>query len=87
MFVGTSRIRVSDIKNPIPISKEYIETYCAIWIINLEDNSEVANIKFTGDVDQIYDLSLIPDSVQPELLNLDSSLIRHLFDFTEEYQL
>ncbi len=83
MFLGLSKIRVSDIKNPIPISKEYEETYSGVWIINLEENKVIAHIKFTGNVDQIYDLAIIPDSVYPELLTRDSRLIRHSFDFQE----
>ncbi|MCP4115578.1 MAG: TIGR03032 family protein [Desulfobacteraceae bacterium] len=83
MFVGLSKTRASNIKNPIPISKEYEETFSGIWIINLEDNREVGHIKFNGDLDQIYDIAVIPDSVNPELLNINDSLIRHSFDFKE----
>jgi uncharacterized protein (TIGR03032 family) len=84
MFVGLSQVRASEIKNPTPISKEYDETYSGIWIINLKDNSKVAHIKFDGDVDQIYDIAIIPDSITPEILNINSSLTRHIFDFIDE---
>jgi uncharacterized protein (TIGR03032 family) len=84
MFIGLSQVRVSDIKNPAPINKMYDETYSGIWIINLEDNSEIAHIKFDGDVDQIYDIAIIPDSTVPEILNTNSSLTRHIFDFRDE---
>ena len=83
MFVGTSQVRASEIKNPTPISKEYDETYAGIWIINLKNNEIAAYIKFDGDIDQIYDMAIIPDSTMPELLNVNSSLTRHLFDFEE----
>ncbi|MGA1932839.1 TIGR03032 family protein [Arcobacter sp. YIC-464] len=81
MFVGTSQVRVSDMKNPMPISKEYNETYAGVWMINLEDNSVIGYIKFDGDVDQIYDVAIIPDSINPEIISEDSSLTRHIFDF------
>jgi uncharacterized protein (TIGR03032 family) len=84
MFVGLSQVRASEIKNPSPISKMYDETYAGIWIINLEDNSEVAHIKFDGDVDQIYDIAIIPDSTTPEIISTNSSLTRHIFDFRDE---
>jgi uncharacterized protein (TIGR03032 family) len=84
MFVGTSQVRASEIKNPTPISKEYDETYAGVWMINLEDNTEIGHIKFDGDVDQIYDIAIIPDATMPELLNTNSSLTRHIFDFTED---
>ncbi len=83
MFVGTSQLRVSEIKNTIPLSKEYDETYAGVWMINLQDNTEIAHIKFDGDIDQIYDIAIIPNSTMPELLDVESSLVRHIFDFTE----
>lgn len=84
MFVGLSQVRASEIKNPTPLNKEYEETYSGIWIINLEDGSEIAHIKFDGDVDQIYDIAIIPDSTIPELIDTSSSLTRHIFDFSDE---
>ncbi len=83
MFVGLSKTRSSDIKNPIPISKEYEETFSGVWIINMEDHQEVAHIKFSGDLDQIYDIAVVPGAVNPELLNTGDSLIRHSFDYKE----
>jgi len=84
MFVGLSQVRASEIKNPTPITTMYDETYAGVWMINLETNEEIGHIKFHGDVDQIYDIAIIPDSSTPELLNSDSSLTRHIFDFTED---
>jgi uncharacterized protein (TIGR03032 family) len=84
MFVGTSQVRASEIKNPSPITTMYDETYAGVWMINLETNEEIGHIKFEGDVDQIYDITVIPDSTMPELLNVGSSLTRHIFDFSDE---
>jgi uncharacterized protein (TIGR03032 family) len=84
MFVGLSKVRASDVQKPLPISKEYDETYSGIWIINLKDNTQVGYIKFEGNVDQIYDISIIPQSMQPQLLNISSSIMRHVYDFMEE---
>jgi len=81
MLVGTSQVRASEIKNPTPISTEYDETYAGVWMINLEDNSIVGYIRFDGDVDQIYDIAVIPGTVMPELLDVENVLSRHLFDF------
>jgi len=83
MFVGLSKSRASDINNRIPIDEEYDETYSGIWIINLEDNSEIAHIKFDGDIYQIYDIAIIKGAINPELITLDNSLVRHIFDFSE----
>jgi uncharacterized protein (TIGR03032 family) len=84
MFVGLSKLRVSDTKQPLPISEEYKQTYSGIWVINLENNKEVAHIRFEGDVSQIYDIAVVPEATHPELLNIGDSLIRHTFDYQEE---
>lgn len=83
MFVGLSKVRASDIKNPIPLSIKHEETFSGVWVVNLEENREVAHMKFTGDVDQLYDIAIIPDAVAPALMTVGDSLIRHSFDFKE----
>lgn len=83
MFVGLSQVRQSEKRTPPPIAAEFAETYSGIWVINLDDYSEVAHIRFTGDIQQVYDIAIIPDSVFPELIDNSDSLIRHTFDFQE----
>lgn len=83
MFVGMSRIRPSENREPPPVAAEFAETVSGIWIINLEDDSEVAHLRFTGDLEQIYDIAVIPEAACPELLNIGDSLIRHTFDYQE----
>lgn len=83
MFVGLSKMRTSSVTDPLPISKED-ETYSGVWIINMEDNTQIGHIKFDGDVDQIYDIGIIEDSSYPELLERESTLVRYLFDFKED---
>ncbi|MGV6852475.1 MAG: TIGR03032 family protein [bacterium] len=81
MFVGLSQLRASDIHCPAPISKEFNETYCGIYIINLENNSILAYIHFEGDVDQIYDIAVVPDACSPDLIDTNNYHTRHIYDF------
>ena len=81
MIVGTSKVRASEARDPIPIAIESGESHIGVWMINLNTMEIVANITFDGDIEQIYDIAVIPDSNMPELLNINSSLTRHLFDF------
>jgi len=84
MFVGLSKSRTSNIKNPIPLSKEYEETFSGIWIVNLDDGSEIGHIKFDGDVEQVYDIAIIPNSTNPNIIQSSNTLIRHIFDYKED---
>lgn len=83
MFVGLSQVRPSEKRTPPPIAEEFAETYSGVWIINLADGREVGHIRFTGDVQQIYDIAVIPDAVFPELIDLNDTLIRHTYDYKE----
>jgi len=86
IFVGLSKSRNSEIKNSIPLNHMYKETLSGIWVINLNDGSEIGHIQFEGDLAQIYDIAIIPAASQPELLTINSHLIRHLFDYQEKIQ-
>jgi uncharacterized protein (TIGR03032 family) len=83
MFVGLSKTRQSDTVNSPPISREYNETYCGIWVINLEDDSIVGQVKFQGDVDQIYDVAVIPESSYPELIEPNNKKVGQIFKFPQ----
>lgn len=82
MFVGLSRVHSSDIKKPAPISR-LPETQAGIWVINLEDGSLVGHLRFTGDVDQIYDIAVIPDAAFPDLLTWDDEQAASAYVFPE----
>ncbi len=81
MFVGTSQTRKSDTKNVAPVSLEFDETYCGIWIINLETNEIVGEVIFEGDVKQIYDLTIIPGMSYPELIEPFDTRVKDTFKF------
>ncbi|GLQ30246.1 TIGR03032 family protein [Litoribrevibacter albus] len=84
MLVGLSRVRDSDSNKDMPLRQEGIETVSGVWLINLNDDSVIAYIKFEDDVDQIYDIGIIPNGSFPELLDVNNPLIRHLYDYAED---
>lgn len=85
MFVGLSKVREADVARPAPLAKKYDETYSGIWLFNLDDNTalghkkEVGHIKFTGNVDQIYDIAVIPNCSFPELIEPGHPRMRNHF--------
>lgn len=87
MFVGLSNVRERPGKAPLPINKRISKSQCGIRVINLETGDEIAHLRFTGDISQIYDIGIIPNACFPELLGLDQALIRHTFDYLEAYSL
>ena len=79
MFVGLSKVRSGDVTNPAPLAEKYDQTHSGIRLINLEDNSEVAFINFTGNVDQIYDIAVIPNCSFPEMIEPSHPRMRNHF--------
>ncbi len=79
MFVGLSQIRESDVTRPAPLAKAFDKTYSGIWIFNLEDNSQIGSIKFTGNVDQIYDVAVLTDCQYPEVIEPSHPRMRNHF--------
>lgn len=79
MFTGLSKIRRSDMSKPPPLTMKYEETFSGIWLFNLEDNTEIGHIKFTGNVDQIYDIAVIPDCSFPEIIEPSHPRMRNHF--------
>jgi len=83
MFVGLSKVRQADVTHPAPLAEKHDETYSGIWLFNLDNNSEIGHIKFTGNVDQIYDIAVIPDCSYPELIEPSHPRMRNHFSHPE----
>ena len=79
MFVGLSRSRKSDVTSPALINQKYKETWSGIWLINLDDNKVVGQIKFQGNVDQIYDIAILNNTCFPELIEPNHPRMRNHF--------
>jgi len=83
MFVGLSKVRQSDVTRPAPLAKKYDETFSGIWLFNLEaktgEEREIGQIKFTGNVDQIYDIAVIPGCTFPEIIESTHPRMRNHF--------
>lgn len=85
MFVGLSKVRQGDVSIPAPIAEKLEETHSGIWLFNTEEKNEdgqmkeIGHIKFTGNVDQIYDVAVIPNCSFPELIEPSHPRMRNHF--------
>lgn len=83
LFLGLSKVRQSDVTRQAPLAEKHTETYSGIWVWNLDTNSEVGWLSFTGNVDQIYDVAVLPGCSYPELLEPEHPRLRNHFCFPE----
>lgn len=78
-FVGLSKIRHGDVLHAPPLLKKDTETFSGIWLLDLSTGEEIGHIKFTGNVDQIYDVAVVPGCSFPELLEPSHPRMRNHF--------
>ncbi|MEJ2043082.1 MAG: TIGR03032 family protein [Reinekea sp.] len=79
MLVCCSKIRQSDAKAKMPVADRVNENYAGVYIVNLTDYSIVAYNRFDGDVSQLYDIAIIPDSQHPMVPSMNDQLLKDLF--------
>jgi len=86
MLVATSHVRASKTLSTIPLAASHTErdTVCGVWIINKHNGSVLSKLTFKGDVSQLYDLCIIPNSTYPELISGDDAISAHLYDYNQE---
>ncbi|RHW78067.1 TIGR03032 family protein [Colwellia sp. RSH04] len=85
MFVGLSKVRETDVTSPAPLATKYDETHSGLWLFDTNEKNEeglmkeIGHIKFTGNVDQIYDVAVIPNASFPELIEPSHPRMRNHF--------
>lgn len=81
LFVGLSKVRRSDVTAAAPLADKHGETFSGIWVFNLDTLQVAATLSFTGNVDQIYDVAVLPGCHFPELIEPSHPRMRNHFCF------
>ena len=85
-FVGLSQVRESAVFSGIQITERLKpeERTCGVWVIDINSGQLVAFLKFEGDVQEVFAVSVIPGVRFPELANDDTALIGDSFVLPDE---
>ncbi len=77
-FVGLSQVRESSLFSGLKITEIYSEEErsCGVWAINLRSGEILGFLKFTGSVQEIFAVKVVPNAHFPELLDADSDLVK-----------
>ncbi|WP_225540742.1 TIGR03032 family protein [Xanthomonas sp. XNM01] len=81
LFVGLSKVRRSDVTATAPLADRHGDTFSGIWVFNLDTLQVAATLSFTGNVDQIYDVAVLPGCHFPELIEPSHPRMRNHFSF------
>jgi uncharacterized protein (TIGR03032 family) len=74
-FVGLSQVRESNVFGGIPLVERVKERECGVWAIDLRTGRVAAFLKFSGAVQEIFDVQVLHGSRYPELLEPTSELL------------
>lgn len=83
MLVGTSTLRKSEEHIHFKAHPRLLDgqSECGVWLVDVNTGEVISNLTFSGDVKQIYDIAVVPNSKKPELLQSADALSSHIFEF------
>ncbi len=77
-LVGLSKVR-EHVFAGLPLAEHIAERQCGVWIIDLERGESVGMLRFDGDVDEVFDVQVLPGQPHPELLEPNDPLAARSF--------
>ncbi len=77
-FIGLSQIR-EGIFGGLPLLERLEERLCGIWVVDLRSARIVGFLRFEGQVQEIFDVQVLPNCRYPELLEPEDERIQGAF--------
>lgn len=82
-FVGISQVRETAVFSGLKVTSENAVRDCGVWVVNLNTGKTVGFLKFTGGVQEIFAVSVLPYKF-PELVLDNESLNRSTYVIPDE---
>ena len=77
-FVGLSQVRETAVFSGIPIA-DAPERNCGVWVLDLRTMQTVAFVRFSGSVQEIFSVCVLPSMSFPDLLTEGDEMIGGAF--------
>lgn len=78
-LVGLSQVRETAVFSGIPIAAAGRERECGVWVIDIRNGQTVAFLRFSGSVQEIFAVQVLPNMRWPEILTDAENLIGGAF--------
>ncbi|MEM9265254.1 MAG: TIGR03032 family protein [Cyanobacteria bacterium P01_F01_bin.13] len=75
-FIGLSQVREAAAFGSIPITEQFTERSCGIWVVNIETGKTVAFLKFEDAVQEIFAVEFLAGARFPEVINEENDLFK-----------
>ena len=79
MLVCCSQVRHSNAKSNNTLFEHFEENVAGLYIVDLHTEQVVAYTEFLGDVSQLYDIALIPNTLTPFIPGLNDPINKNLY--------
>jgi uncharacterized protein (TIGR03032 family) len=66
-FIGLSQVRESVFKS-LPVTEQTEERNCGVWVVDIRTGKTVAFLKFSGVVQELFDVAIIPNAKWPTII-------------------
>ncbi|MDB5297320.1 MAG: repeat-containing protein [Phycisphaerales bacterium] len=78
-FVGLSQVRESATFSGLPITRRLSERVCGVYAVHVDTGEVLAFLHFTGGVQEVFAVQVLPDTTYPEMLVESTDLVRHAY--------
>lgn len=82
-FVGLSQVRETAVFSGLPLTTRVSERHCGIWVVDTITRQIVAYVVFTGSVQEIFAVQVLPWRF-PALLDIGDPLVRSSYALPDE---
>jgi len=82
-LIGLSEVRETAVFAGLPLTEREQDRKCGVWIVDIETGETVGFLVFSGGVQEIFSVQLIPWSY-PAILDLDDPLLHSSYSIPDE---
>jgi uncharacterized protein (TIGR03032 family) len=82
-FVGLSQVRETAVFAGLPLTERVRDRHCGVWVIDTVERRAVAFVIFTGRVQEIFAVTVLPWRY-PALVELNDPVVRNSFSMPDE---
>lgn len=82
-LIGLSEVRETAVFAGLPLTEREQDRKCGVWIVDIETGETVGFLVFSGGVQEIFSVQLVPQSY-PALLDLNDPLLHSSYSIPDE---
>ncbi|HFD12488.1 MAG TPA: TIGR03032 family protein [Crenotrichaceae bacterium] len=81
-LIGLSQVRETAVFAGLPLTERCQDRQCGVWIVDIEEREIAGFVVFSGDVQEVFSVLVLPSSF-PAILSMDNPLLRSSYSLPE----